>query len=311
MTHERIPLNTFAIAFGLAGLAGTWSVAVKTWHLDPLIGTAFWGVAAIAWVWLLIAHAVRARRSAQPLSAQLAHPAQGPIAALAPILGMLVGARLYAFVPLAGTILVLASIAVGAVFAGWIIARWARGLIDIDLVHGGYLLPTVAAGFLAATASAQIGWPALGWGAFGVGSLFWVLIFTLILARLALRPALPAPLVPTLAIMMAPPAVAGGAWIALTGEHAGIVVDILLGLTLILVLLQVGLIPLYRRTPFSLGAWSYTFPLAAVATFVMSAVSNPMASGVGVVVVSGVVLVVAFYSVRSRRAARVSLVATA
>ncbi|MFZ4841227.1 transporter [Mycetocola saprophilus] len=311
MTAQRIPMITFAIGFGLAGLAQTWSAADAVWGLSPMIGDALWSLAALAWVWLLVAHAIRGFSAEQALMGQLRNPAQGPVAALAPALGMFLGARLYPMVPWAGTTLVLVSIAVGAVFAGWILGRWARGNIEIDFVHGGYLLPTVAAGYIAAGSAAKIGWIGLGWGAFGVATLFWVLVFTLILARLALRPALPAPLVPSLAILMAPPAVGGGAWIALTGTRVGIGIEVLLGLTAILVLLQLGLLPLYRRTPFTLGAWSYTFPLGAVAAFVISATASPVWAGIGVLVVTATILTVATLSVRTVLATRATMQATA
>ncbi|WP_395243902.1 transporter [Agromyces sp. MMS24-K17] len=295
----RVPLNTLAIGFGLAGLASLWSVAETSLGAPAAIADALWIVAGVAWVWLLVAHALRGRRSADRLVDQLRHPVQGPVAALAPVVGMLLGARLHLVAPAAGTVLVLASIAVSAGFAGWILAQWTRGGLDLDAVHGGYLLPTVASGLVAAVAAARIGLTALAIGAFAVGLVFWVVLFAVILARLAARTPLPAPLVPTLAILVAPPAVAGAAWIAITGEVQGPAHDAFLALTVVLVLMQFALAPRFARLPFSLGFWSFTFPYAAAAGYlateaaVTGAVVGVVAAWVLVAVGTAVILAIA------------------
>jgi tellurite resistance protein len=263
---QRIPLNTLAIAFGLAGLASVWTAASAALGFPDILPIALWLIAAAAWVWLLVAHALRGRRTVATLASQLRHPVQGPIAALVPIVGMLLSAALHRVWPIVGTILVVAFIAIAALFAAWLISTWLQGGLDIDSIHGGYFLPTVAGGFVAAIAAADVGLPSLALGAFAVGTFFWVAMSALIIARLMFRPPLPGPLVPTLAIFVAPPAVAGTAWSILFGL-AGPVEDALAALTLLMLLVQIALIPLYRIQKFSLGYWSFTFPIAAVGTY--------------------------------------------
>lgn len=263
----RIPLNTLAIPFGLSGLAEVWTEASSDLRWPPGIADALWAVAAIAWVWLIVAHVVRGARSGSSLGSQLRHPAQGPIGALAAIVGMLLGATLYRFLPVAGIVLVIASISAAAIFAGWLLSFWLSGTLEVDSVHGGYFLPTVAAGLIAATAAADVGLTSLAVGAFAVGILFWVVIFVALLARFATRPALPDALTPTLAIMVAPPAVAGTAWFAIDGGQPGGVEYALAAVTVVLVLMQVFLIPRYRVLAFSLGFWSFTFSFAAVSGY--------------------------------------------
>jgi tellurite resistance protein len=178
---------------------------------------------------------------------------------------MLIGAEVYEFLPALGVGLMVAFIVVAALFAGWLLAQWSRGLLHIEDVHGGYFLPTVAGGFIAATSAGTIGLHGLGLGAFAVSVFFWVVVGALILTRITLKGQLPAPLVPTLAIYIAPPAVGGIAWFSLDGGHADPVAYSLAGLTVLLALMQIGLIPAYRRLTFSMGFWSFTFPFAAVA----------------------------------------------
>lgn len=260
---QRIPLNTLAIAFGLAGLAAIWTTAGRILGVSEAVGQVLWVGVVVAWVWLIVAHLRRGARSDESLAAQLRHPAQGPIAALVPIVGMLIGADLYRFVPVAGLVLVIVSLVVAAAFAGWILAFWHTGNLTPEAFHGGYLLPTVAAGLIAATTSFKVGLPLLAVGCFAVGIFFWVVVSTVLLARLAFFAPLPDALTPTCAILLAPPAVAGTAWFTINGEQADLVSMALLGLLVLMALQQLALIPRYRRLPFTLGFWSFTFPLAA------------------------------------------------
>ncbi len=266
----RVPLNTLAIPLGLAGLAQVWSVATSALGVAFQLGQAFWVIATIAWIWTIAVHVHRGRRADQSIFDQLTHATQGPLAALLPIAAMLLGAGIHQSVPLAGTALTLISIASAAAFAAWILRFWMRGELTLDSVHGGYFLPISAAGLVGALTAAETGPVWLAFGSFTVGIFFWLVFSVLFFLRLALRPAMPAALVPTLAIMMAPPAVAGAAWLKISDGRADYVFQGLIVMTALMVLIQVMLLPRYGTLPFSLGHWSFTFPVASVAALAIT-----------------------------------------
>ena len=110
-TVPRIPLNTLAISFGLAGLAVVWATVAAALDLSPALPLVLWIAAAVAWLWLIVAHTVRGARSSETLIGQLRHPAQGPIAAIVPTVGMLLGGALHSVWPAGGLVLALASLA--------------------------------------------------------------------------------------------------------------------------------------------------------------------------------------------------------
>ena len=262
----RIPLNTLAIGFGLSGLAGVWTVGTAALALPIGIGLALWALAAASWLGLIVAHTARGARATETLREQLRNPVQGPIAALAPIVGMLLAGSLHSYLPAASTVLVACFIAIAALFAAWLISTWMTGALPVESIHGGYFLPTVAGGFIAATTAAEVGLTPIAMGAFGVGAFFWAVMSAIILARLMFRPALPDQLLPTLAIFVAPPAVAGTAWF-LIDPVAGPIEYGLAALTALMLLVQLALLPRYLKLRFSLGFWSFTFPFAAVGAY--------------------------------------------
>jgi tellurite resistance protein len=71
---------------------------------------------------------------------------------------------------------------------------------------------------------------------------------------------------PTLAIEVAPAAVASLGWFALHGEQIDIVLELLGGYGLLMVLAQLRLLPAYLRLPSMPGTWAFTFSWAGVAT---------------------------------------------
>lgn len=260
----RLPLTTLAIGFGLAGLAEAWTEASAALSLPRIVPQAFWALAAIAWVSLLTTHLIRGARSGERLTAQLRHPAQGPIAALSPVTAMLLAADLFTWSPGGGRTLFLLALAAAAMLAAWLFASWFEGRLELESLHPGYLLPTVAPGLVGADVAHAVGYHGLAWALFGVGTFFAVTLTAMVLLRLTFRSALPDALVPTTAILLAPPAVAGIAWFSLNGHVADPAAQAIAGLGVLLVLVQAAMLPRYRRLRFTVGFWSFTFPLAAV-----------------------------------------------
>jgi tellurite resistance protein len=263
----RIPLGTLGIPLGLAGLAGAWGAISEYLGVPRAYSEVVWIAAAVSWVWLIVAHTVRGAQSSERLIDQLRHPAQGPLDALVPVVGMLLGAHLHVYWVAGGVVLTVASIVAAALYGGWMLSFWLSGNLKLESVHGGYFVPLVSAGLVAAIAAEAIGLVPLAIASLAVGVFFWVVVFTLLLARMAFRSQLPAPLLPSLAIIVAPPAVAGMGWFALSGEVGGPVGLSLAGLTAVFALLQLALLPRFLKLPFSLGFWSFTFPYAATVSY--------------------------------------------
>jgi len=130
----------------------------------------------------------------------------------------------------------------------------------------GYFLPTVAGGLVGAFAAAQVHFHSVAEASFGIGVLCWGLLGSLVLNRLFFRPRLAGALFPTMAIELAPPAVAGVAYFAITGGATGPVAEALAGYAVLMALVQLRLLPIYARLRFTPGNWAFTFSYAAAAT---------------------------------------------
>jgi tellurite resistance protein len=120
---------------------------------------------------------------------------------------------------------------------------------------------------LAGGASAALGFTTLSHVLFGLGITSFVVLAPIITLRLYVVPSLPPPLLPTIAIELAPPVVAGDSWFAINGGKVDTAEYVLAGLALLMLLVQLRLIPLYTRATFGPGFWAFLFPFAAAVTY--------------------------------------------
>ena len=251
--------------FGIAGLAQCWTAAaangVPAWPAQVL-----WILTVLLWAVVFVAYCRNVSRSRRWRS-ELSDPTFGPFTSVALLLPTLVTAVLALHVGAAWRTVFLVLVAASTGYGGWVTAGWVVNPGSLQSWHPGYLLPTVATGLVCAAGAAQLGYRPLALALFGYGLICWFSLTSIIWLRLFTLPALPPPLVPTLAIELAPPVVAGSAWFALTGGRVDAVIMVLGGYAALMVLVQLRLLTLYRRLDFAAGWWAFAFSYAAAVTF--------------------------------------------
>jgi tellurite resistance protein len=294
-----VPPNLFGIPLGLAGLAEAWHAAGPTLGPSLVIPDAIDIVAAAAWVVLMGVYAARGMRS---VLADLRDPVLAPFVPVAAIAVMPLGAALSAYSFTAGRVLVIVCLAVTILIGGWLTGQWIVGDLDQGKLHPGYFLPTVAGGLVGAFCAAQVHLHAVGEASFGIGVLCWVLLGSVVLNRLFFRPVLPDALVPTLAIELAPPAVAGVAYFALGGKAGSPVACLLGGYAVLMALVQLRFLSAYARLSFSPGFWAFTFSYAAAATDGLEWISREKpvgATAYASVIIAAITLLIGLIAVRT------------
>jgi tellurite resistance protein len=260
--RRRITPNLFAISFGLAGLAQVWTTAARVTAAPAAIADSLWLFDAAVWITTLGVYA-RSIRSSRGWRAELADHVFGPFVSVPPIVGLLLAGGLEPHARTAALGLYIGSLVVALGVAGHLLATGALDDAPSTHWHPGYYLPSVGAPLIGAGEAAGFGHPDLARLLFGFGVISWVLIGGILLHHLVGQQRLPTPLIPTMAILIAPPVVAGNAWFAINGGRADGVALGLAGYAVLMAIVQVSLIPAYRTVPFGPGWWSYSFPYAA------------------------------------------------
>jgi tellurite resistance protein len=275
MTIARIPPNLFGIPLGLSGLAGAWLYAAAALGAPAGVGDAIAVLAAATWLLVTLAYL---RQGPRRILADARHPALGPFLGAWVMAALLLGADLAPHAPTAGRAIVIAFLVAGLLLGGLLLGQWMTGGLEESTFTTAFFLPILGTGFVGSEAASTVGLHSMAQAYFGIGGLAVVFLGSIVLNRLFFRPRLPAALTPTLAIELAPPAIAGNAYFVL---HAGPPDELTLGLAgyaALMVVAQVRLLPLYRALSFTPGFWSFTFPCAAMVTFALHwlAVEQPV-----------------------------------
>jgi tellurite resistance protein len=256
-----IPPNFFGIAFGLAGLAEVWTLAAPTLGVSVVVGRVFAVVATSAWLILMV---IYFSKGVERVHEDWRDPIFSPFLALVVIVPTLLAGELCSVTPSVGRILVAVLSSLAVTVGGWSTGQWIINDLYDECMHPGYLLPTATGGFVGSIAASEAHLRLLAEAWFGVGMISWLLVASIILNRLFIRPRLPPSLTPTLALEAGPPMVAGVAYHALHGGPIDTLAAALGGYAILMVLLQLRLASIYRSLSFTPAFWAFTFPAAAI-----------------------------------------------
>jgi tellurite resistance protein len=299
--------NLFAIPFGIAGLAIVWRLMAGDFGAPLAVTDALSIIAAAIWLPLSAGALWRWTTVRGSFAAEIDDPVYSPFLSLPVIIGMMlaVGLGLHGTDPAKGIFIFFFVLTIG--FGGWLTGEWVLGEIDETRFHPGYYLPTCAGGFIGAEGCGLFGMPSLGWVAFGLGVISWLILASQVSGRLFFIGRLPEELVPTMAIELATPCVAGAAYFQLAGETPEPVAYMLAGYAALMLLVQLRLLPIYARLRFTPGFWSFIFSWCAAAALGirwLDATEPPGASTYAALIAAAASLLVAAVAARSLLALR-------
>jgi tellurite resistance protein len=261
---EEMPISFFAIVMGLSGITLSTRAAEHALALGPVASP--WLMWATVGVMGLISLFYLLKLLVHPkaVAAEWNHPVRIAFFPAISISMLLIAAILVPVMPDIARPLWLTGAALQAALTLSVVASWIghRPFTHAHL-NPAWFIPAVG-NIVAPLAGGPLGFIELSWLFFSAGLVFWIVLLTLVFNRLVFHDPLPGRLVPTLVILIAPPAVAFVAWLRL-GHEVDALARILLNagyLFLGVVLTQATKL---FRLPFALSWWALTFPVAALA----------------------------------------------
>ncbi len=257
------PVAFFASVMGLTGLTLSWQKAAHSLGLEPLVSRVLLVFTACVLLSLTCVYLFKALRYRDQVLAEFNHPIQ------------------ISFFPAFSISLLLLSVATLEVSLAlshylWICGAGLHLLLTLNVMtqwihhdrfkvqHStpAWFIPIVG-NIIAPIAGVQHGYLEASWFFFSIGLLYWLLLKTLIFNRILFHDPLPEKLLPTLFIMIAPPAIGFISYLQLNNGVVDNFARILYYAALFITLLLFTQLPRFSRIQFYLSWWAYSFPLAA------------------------------------------------
>jgi tellurite resistance protein len=268
---SHLPISLFATVMGLAGLTIATAKMEHQLGVDASASLFLLGVSALVYASVFIAYLTKLIQFPHAVGHEFNHPIR------------------LSFFPASSIGLILLSIAVlphAANVAFWL---WSIGSVvqllftliilstwmhherfQVQHSNPAWFIPIVG-NILVPIAGVQLGYEEVSWFFYSIGLIMWLPLFGVLLNRFFFHPMLPSKLVPTLFIMIAPPAIGFVSWMSL---HHGVLDDvgrILYYFALFVTLLMLTQVKHFMKVSFALPWWAYSFPIAAIsiATMIM------------------------------------------
>ena len=269
---QFFPVSFFAVIMGLSGLTLAWRkvAALLGW---PVMVSHALGLATLALFAVLLAiYLAKLIRFPQAVRNELNHPVMSAFVPTISISLLLLAVCMLPLWPTFAAWLWALGAALHLVLTLHIVRSWIdKEHFQLGHINPAWFIPAVG-NVVAPLAGGQLGQLELSWFFFAVGVSFWIILLVIVFYRILFHDPLPPNLLPTLFILIAPPAVGFLAYVGLNGGQVDAFARVLYYLALFFTLLLVIEFPRFARLPFFLSWWAYSFPSAAVtvATFTMA-----------------------------------------
>lgn len=257
------PVTFFASVMGLTGLTLSWQKAVYSLGLEPLVGRVLLILTACVLLSLTCIYLFKALKYGDRVLAEFEHPIQiSFFPAFSISLLLLAVATLEVSMSLSHYLWICGA-GLHLLLTLHVMTQWIHhSRFKVQHSTPAWFIPVVG-NIIAPIAGVQHGYTEAGWFFFAIGLLYWLVLKTLIFNRILFHDPLPEKLLPTLFIMIAPPAIGFTSYLQLNNGNLDNFGRILYYTSLFITLLLFTQLPRFSRIRFYLSWWAYSFPLAA------------------------------------------------
>jgi tellurite resistance protein len=273
----------YAIVMGLAGLSLAWQRATPFMGAQAnVVAWALGGLAVLVFAVLAFFTVIRGQRHPEAWAEDRRHPVRHTLIAALPIAMLLlatVAVALNGVSEPARWLWWMGSLSQLYVSI-WVVSRWwlnpQAGGLGWASVTPALLIPIVG-NVVAPLAGVALGHTEWAAAQCGIGLLFWPVILTLLVIRVATQGLWPERLMPTLFILIAPPAVGGVALLQLGAPS--LVGWAFWGIAIFSFVWIATQLPRITGLPFSPMHWAMSFPMTALTALTLALATPGSAMG--------------------------------
>ena len=268
---EHMPISMFAIVMGLAGTTIAVEKAEHLWGWAFQPSQILMFATATVYVMIAIAYLSKFLLHRKHVVGEFNHPIRMSFFPAMSIGMILLSIAFLGHYPGIALYLWAIGASVQLMFTLVILSNWIHHeKFQVQHSNPAWFIPIVG-NILVPVAGVPLGFHEVSWFYFSVGLMMWTPLLAVLFNRFFFHPMIPSKLLPTLFILIAPPAVGFIAWVKL---HNGVIDDvarIFYYFALFITMLLFSQLKYFTKVAFALPWWAYSFPMAAItiATCVM------------------------------------------
>ena len=267
----HMPVALFATVMGMGGLTLAWKKASEVLGITHLVWQVLLVITAVLLATLAISYLLKMRRHAQQVIAEFNHPIKISFFPAFSIGLMLIAVGLAEIMAPLATAIWWMGASIQLILTLYLMNQWIHhARWQVQHTTPAWFIPIVG-NIIAPIGGVTLGFSEVSWFFFAIGILYWIVLKVLVFNRIIFHEPLPEKLLPTLFIMIAPPAVGFIAYLKLNQGIVDNFAHILYYAAMFLVLLLVSQLPRFAKIPFFVSWWAYSFPIAAftIGTIIM------------------------------------------
>lgn len=263
-TLPYVPMALFTATMGLTGLGLGWRAARDVLGWPGWVGEAILVLAVIVFALSVVVYGAKILRYPRVVAREFADPVQISFFPAFSISLLLLATAALPYSRDIGAALWFAGATLQLPFALAAVNRWITHNFEIQLASPAWFIPAVG-NVLVSFAGAPLGHVETSWFFFSVGMVFWLVLLAIVLYRIIFHDQLPDRYLPTLFILMVPPAAGFIGYTSLNGGELDYTARVLFHFGLFIAMLLFTMTRQFLRLPFTIGWLSYGFPAAAMA----------------------------------------------
>ncbi len=273
---KYFPITAFSIVMGLSGLAIVFS---KFYHMQWLPKFLYDGLLFFTFGLFLLftfLYGLKAIRHFDEVKADFNHRIKINFFSAISISFLLMSLAFSAFWPFLSMLFWWVGVISHTILMLHTIKFWIQHNFEIHFMNPAWFIPVVG-NMLVPVAGVDFMPNAFSFAYFAIGFFFWIILFVIFLNRAIFHHQLPQRFIPTLFILIAPPAIGFIAYMRIAQSWDAFAL-FLLFVAYFFVALLLFLYKSFKKLEFFISWWAFTFPLTAitVASVVAYQISHEM-----------------------------------
>lgn len=259
---QYFPITAFAIIMGLSGLTIVFGKFYHMQWLPKILYDSMLFSTTALFLFFIFTYGRKAIKHFDEVKNDFNHRIRINFFSAISISFLLLSIAFMTFWPFLSLVFWWVGVILHTFFMLYTISFWIQHNFEIQYMNPAWFIPVVG-NILIPVSGVEFMPAAFSYVYFAIGFFFWIVLFTIFLNRAIFHHQLPQKFIPTLFILIAPPAIGLISYIRITQSWDSFAM-FLLFIAYFFVVLLLFLYKSFKKLQFFISWWAFTFPLMAI-----------------------------------------------